>query len=121
MVTQRSKTVKLLPLSHVWSVRRHTTLLTMSRPYHSVINRKSDTGRVSVPAWFEWTVRITGWAAWQLVVLAFVFLVYASLFSEYGSLDTPPVVDSIAALAFLLFAVFLGTLPARRWFAQRRG
>ena len=48
-------------------------------------------------------------------------LVYPNLFSEYGALDTQPVVDGIAAVMLLLFAVFLGTLPARRWHAQRRG
>jgi hypothetical protein len=60
-------------------------------------------------------LRIVGWAAWQLFVLFFAFIVYANLFSEYG-IYSHPVVDPIAALLFLLLALFLGTwLPVRRW------
>jgi uncharacterized membrane protein YhaH (DUF805 family) len=64
-------------------------------------------------------LRIVGWAAWQLSVLLFVFIIYANLFSEYG-IYSDPVVDSIAALVFLLIALFLGTwLPMRRWRSKR--
>jgi hypothetical protein len=71
------------------------------------------------PVWAQWTLRIAGWAAWQFFVLLFAFLVYANLFSEYG-LYSHPVVDPLAAVAFLLLALFLGTLPIRRWRAERR-
>lgn len=75
---------------------------------------------VNFPKWVERTLRIAGWAAWQLFVLLFAFLVYANLFSEYGVFDTHSVVDGIAAVVFLLLALFLGTLPVRRWRAERR-
>lgn len=74
---------------------------------------------MSFPAWAQWTLRIAGWAAWQLFVLLFAFLVYANLFSEYG-VYSHPVVDRVAAVVFLLLALFLGTLPIRRWRAERR-
>jgi hypothetical protein len=74
---------------------------------------------VSFPAWAQWTLRIAGWAAWQLFVLLFAFLVYANLFSEYG-VYSHPVVDPLAAVAFLFLALYLGTLPIRRWHAERR-
>lgn len=64
-------------------------------------------------------LRIVGWAAWQLLVLLVAFNVYANLFSEYG-IYSHPVVDPIAALVFLLLALFLGTwLPVRRWRSER--
>lgn len=74
---------------------------------------------MSLPAWAQWTLRIAGWAAWQLLVLLFAFLVYANLFSEYG-VYSHPVVDPLAAVVLLLLALFLGTLPVRRWRATRR-
>jgi hypothetical protein len=72
------------------------------------------------PVWAEWTLRIAGWVTWQLFVLLFAFLVYANLFSEYGVYGGQPVVDGIAAVVFLLLALFLGTLPVRRWRSERR-
>lgn len=74
---------------------------------------------MSLPAWTQWTLHIGGWAAWQLFVLLFAFLVYANLFSEYG-VYSHPVVDPFAAAVLLLLALFLGTLPVRRWRAARR-
>jgi hypothetical protein len=74
---------------------------------------------VSLPVWAQWTLRIAGWTAWQFFVLFFAFLVWANLFSEYG-VYSHPVVDPLAAAAFLLLALFLGTLPVRRWRAARR-
>ena len=74
---------------------------------------------MSVPAWAQWTLRVAGWAAWQLFVLLFAFLVYANLFSEYG-VYSHPAVDPLAAVAFLFLALHLGTLPIRRWRAERR-
>ena len=59
--------------------------------------------------------RIVGWAVWQLFLLVFAFIVWANLFSEYGSYNDP-VVSSVAALVFLTLALILGTaLPIRRW------
>ena len=72
-----------------------------------------------LPAWAQWTLRVAGWAAWQLFVLLFAFLVYANLFSEYG-VYSHPIVDPLAAAVLLLVALFLGTLPVRRWRAARR-
>jgi hypothetical protein len=75
---------------------------------------------VSFPSWVGWMLRIVGWAAWQLFVLLFAFLIYANLFSDYG-IHSHPVVDPIAALAFLVLALFLGTwLPVRRWRSERQ-
>jgi predicted transporter len=65
-------------------------------------------------------LRIAGWVTWQLFVLLLAFLVYANLFSEYGVYDSHPVADGIAAVVFLLLALFLGTLPVRRWRRERR-
>jgi hypothetical protein len=74
---------------------------------------------VSFPAWVQWMLRLVGWATWQLFVLLFVFIIYANLFSEYG-IYSNPVVDPIAAVVFLLIALFLGTwLPVRRWRSKR--
>lgn len=73
---------------------------------------------MSFPAWAQWTLRIAGWAAWQLFVLLFAFIVYANLFSEYG-VYSHPVVDPLAAVVFLILALYLGTLPIRRWRAER--
>jgi hypothetical protein len=70
---------------------------------------------MSFPAWAPWTLRVAGWVTWQLFVLLFAFLVYANLFSEYGVYGSQPVVDGIAVVVFLLLALFLGTLPVRRW------
>ena len=58
---------------------------------------------MSLPVWAQWTLRIAGWAAWQLVVPLFAFVVYANLFSEYG-IYSHPVVDPLAAVVFLLLA-----------------
>jgi hypothetical protein len=74
---------------------------------------------MSLPAWAQWTLRVAGWAAWQLFVLLLAFLVYANLFSEYG-VYSHPVVDPLAAVAFLSLALYLGTLPIRRWRAEQR-
>ena len=73
-----------------------------------------------LPPWVEWTFRIAGWIAWQLCVLFFAFVVYAGLFSEYGAYGGHPIVDGVAAVLFLLFALFVGTLPIRQWYAERR-
>jgi hypothetical protein len=60
-------------------------------------------------------------AAWQLFILLFAFLMYANLFSDYG-VYSHPVVDSVAAVVFLLLALFIGTwLPVSRWRSERRG
>jgi hypothetical protein len=65
-------------------------------------------------------LRIAAWAVWQLFVLAFAFLVWVNLFSEYG-IYAHPVVGPITALMFLGIALFLGTwLPVRRWRAERQ-
>jgi hypothetical protein len=65
-------------------------------------------------------LRIAAWALWQLVVLAFAFLLWANLFSEYGVIYASPVVASVTAVIFLGIAVFVGTwLPVRRWRAER--
>ena len=59
------------------------------------------------------------WCAWQLFVLFFALIVYANLFSEYGAYSHP-VVDPIAAAAFLVAAIYIGTwMPIRRWRAAR--
>lgn len=73
---------------------------------------------MTVPVWAQWSLRIPGWAPWQLFVLLFAFVVYANAFSEYG-VYTHPVVDPLAAIAFLLLALFLGTFPIRRWRNRR--
>lgn len=66
-----------------------------------------------------WALRIVGWGAWQLFVLFFTLLVYANLFSEYGAYSHP-VVDPIAAVLFLVMALYLGTwVPVRQWRAGR--
>ena len=66
-----------------------------------------------------WTLRIAGWAAWQLFVLFFAFIVYVNLFSEYGKYSHPAL-DPIAAGVFLVVSLLLGTwLPVRRWRSER--
>lgn len=74
---------------------------------------------MSFPAWARWMLRIAGWAGWQLFVLIFAFIVYANLFGEYGVYQQPVVV-LVAAVVFLVLALFLGTLPIRRWRAEQR-
>jgi hypothetical protein len=70
------------------------------------------------PKWVQWTVTLLSWAAWQLFVLLFTLLVYANLFGEYG-LYHQPVLEVVAGVVFLAFAVTAGTaIPVRRW---RRG
>jgi hypothetical protein len=68
----------------------------------------------------SWMLRILGWAAGQLFVLVFAFLIWANLFSEYGVLGTQRILDATAAVVLLLLALFFGTLPIRRWHARRR-
>jgi hypothetical protein len=66
-----------------------------------------------VPLWMRWTLSIAAWAAWQSVCLFFTFVAYTNLFSEYG-LYSNRFVDPVAAVLFLMFAVWIGTwLPLR--------
>jgi hypothetical protein len=59
-------------------------------------------------------MRITGWLFWQLLWLVFAVLVYANLFSEYGKYGGNRVVNSVAAVALIGIAVWIGTwLPIR--------
>ena len=75
---------------------------------------------LGVPTWMEWALRIVAWSAWQLFVLFFAFLVYASLFSEYGAYSHP-LVDPVAAVLFFIVALYIGTwVPVRRWRVERR-
>jgi hypothetical protein len=54
------------------------------------------------------------WVAWQSLVLFLAFVLFANLFSEYGSYGNP-VVDPLAAVVFFVGAVWIGTwLPVRR-------
>jgi hypothetical protein len=65
-------------------------------------------------------LRITGWAAWQLLVAGFAFLTWVNLFSEYG-IYSDPLVGSVTALICVAIALCLGTwLPIRRWRAEQR-
>lgn len=60
-------------------------------------------------------VRIFSLALWQLFVLAFVFVVWANLFGEYGFYQDP-MADRPSLVAFLVFAVVAGTvIPLTRW------
>jgi hypothetical protein len=53
-------------------------------------------------------------------MLAFAFIVWANLFSEYGRYRRP-VVEPITAVVFLALAIVLGTwLPIRRWRREGR-
>ena len=64
--------------------------------------------------------RVLAWVLWQLFVLAFVFIVYANFFGEYG-IYHQPVLDVVAALLALMLAVVAGTvIPWRRWRAANR-
>jgi hypothetical protein len=59
------------------------------------------------------------WALWQLFVLFFALVVYANLFGEYG-IYHQPVVDVVAGVIFLAFALTAGTvIPLREWWRQR--
>lgn len=59
--------------------------------------------------------RFAAWAIWQLFVLVLAFIVWANLFSEYGTY-TDPRTSNVAALVFLVVAVYVGTIvPMRRW------
>jgi hypothetical protein len=59
--------------------------------------------------------RVLAWALWQLFVLAFVFIVYASLFGEYG-IYHQPMLNVVGALLALMLAIVAGTvIPWRRW------
>jgi len=61
------------------------------------------------------TLRFVGWAVWQLLMLAFAFIVWGNLFSEYGQYYHP-IAAPMTAVLFLALAIVLGTwLPVRRW------
>ena len=66
------------------------------------------------------TLLFGAWAAWQMIVLLLMLVVYANLFSEYGVYSNR-FVDPVVAIVFVLFALWLGTwLPLRQWRAARR-
>jgi hypothetical protein len=68
----------------------------------------------------HWTLRVVSWAVWQLIVLFIALILYTGLFSEYGLYGGHPVIDSAAAVVFLLLAVYFGSwLPVRDWRAGR--
>jgi hypothetical protein len=73
---------------------------------------------MGLPNWVQSSARVLSWAAWQLFVLAFAFVVYVSVFGEYGRYPQP-VVDVVAGFIFLAFAIIVGTvIPLRRWRAE---
>ena len=68
-----------------------------------------------------WAERVLVWAAWQLGILFFAFLLYVNLFSEYGVYHNE-ILGALAAIDFLVLAVWVGTvLPIREWRARRNG
>jgi hypothetical protein len=71
------------------------------------------------PIWVKWTLRVVGWAAWQVFVLFCALVLFANLFSEYGVYSNR-FVDPVAAVAFFVAAIWFGTwLPVRRWRASQ--
>jgi hypothetical protein len=63
--------------------------------------------------------RLLAWAAWQSVVLVAAFVLWANLFSEYGTYNDPAA-SNAGAIVFLALALWIGTwLPVRRWRASR--
>ena len=65
-------------------------------------------------------LRIIAWAAWQLFVLLFAFIVYANLFGEYGRYPHPALAPPVAVV-FLVAALYVGTVvPLQRWRAAGR-
>jgi hypothetical protein len=76
---------------------------------------------MSLPTWVHWTLRAVAWAVWQLIVLSIALVLFASFFSEYGVYGGHPVIDSTAAIVFLLLALYFGSwLPLRQWRAARQ-
>jgi hypothetical protein len=74
---------------------------------------------MTIPSSAQRTLRIAGWAAWQLVCLFFAFVVWANLFSEYGIYSNKNA-SAVTAMALLVFAVWIGTwVPVRKWLARR--
>ena len=74
---------------------------------------------MTATSWMHWTLRIVAWGVWQAIWLLFTFVVYVSLFSEYGAYGNRSI-NPVAAVVFLVFAVWIGTwLPIRDWRERR--
>lgn len=68
----------------------------------------------------RWILRIVGWLVWQCIVALWALVLFVNLFGEYGRFDNR-FVSSVAALGFLVAALWLGTwVPVRSWIRSER-